>query len=68
LPVGLILRRIVFMKLAKWFALLILVGSHSQATTLIATGDVFLENGSANQGGDATLKVNPSFGGLTSLI
>jgi len=68
LPADLNLRRIVFMKLAKWLALLILVGSHSQATTLIATGDVFLENGSANQGGDSTLKVNPSFGVLTSLI
>jgi len=56
------------MKLAGWFAFVMLFGFQSRATTLITTGDVFLESGSLNQGGDGTLKVNPSFGVLTSLI
>src|SRR5262249_8401670 len=34
----------------------------------VRTGDVDLWSGLPNQGGDATLKVNPSFGVLTSLI
>ena len=56
------------MKRVGLFAFFILYGLQSQAATIVTTGDVGLENGSANLGGDTVLRVNPSFGVLTSLI
>jgi len=56
------------MKRVGLFAFVILLGFQSQAATILTTGDVGLENGSPNQGGDTVLRVNPSFGVLTSLI
>src|SRR5215471_14108382 len=61
-------RRYVSMKRAGLFAFLILVGFQSKAATVLTTGDVGLANGSPNLGGDTVLRVNPSFGVLTSLI
>ena len=56
------------MKRAGLFTFVILLGFQSQAATILTTGDVGLENNSPNLGGDTVLRVNPSFGGLTSLI
>ena len=50
------------------FAFVILLGFQSQAATILTTGDVELANGSQNLGGETILRVNPSFGVLTSLI
>jgi hypothetical protein len=58
----------VSMNRAGWLAFVLLIGFQAQAATVLTTGDVWLGNGSSNQGGDGTLKVNPSFGVLTSLI
>ncbi len=65
---GDIQRRDVSMRRIGLFAFVILLGFQSQAATILTTGDVGLENGSPNQGGDTVLRVNPSFGVLTSLI
>ncbi|HJZ98110.1 MAG TPA: hypothetical protein VKE70_16485, partial [Candidatus Solibacter sp.] len=56
------------MKRTALFAFVILLGFQSQAATILTTGDVYLENGTGNHGGEAVILANPSFGVITSLI